>query len=105
MADRFAFNAVPIRRVNDLIADPLSARMTPTERRVAHVYGEFLAADDVEPEDDIFTLGGDSLVAVRIILELEQIFQMPIPPDILLDVQSVRGVAGWIDRRRKPGAA
>lgn len=64
---------------------------------VAETYGRQIAVADVGLDDDMFTLGGDSLSALRIILDLERSFGLTIPPDTLLDHRTVRDLAAWID--------
>lgn len=74
--------------------------MTRTETIVAETYGRHVAAADVRLEDDMFTLGGDSLSAIRIVVDLEGRFGLTIPQETLLDHRSVRDLAAWIDARR-----
>lgn len=76
--------------------------MNATESIVAETYGRHVAAPVVTLEDDMFTLGGDSLSAIRIVLELERHFGVTIPQETLLDHRSVRDLAAWIDARRTP---
>lgn len=73
--------------------------MTPTQSIVAETYVRYLPGRAAALDDDMFTLGGDSLSAVRIILDLERRFGLTIPQETLMDHRSVRDLAAWIDAR------
>lgn len=45
---------------------------TPSERRLAALYGELLRIPDVGVEDDFFALGGDSLSAVQLTIRIRE---------------------------------
>jgi acyl carrier protein len=75
-----------------------------TEREVASIFGEMLQVKWVKPEDDVFTLGGDSFEAVRIALELEYRFNVELPTEVLESAGRVRDLAAWIDSHRRPAA-
>lgn len=47
---------------------------TPVEREIGKLFSEILCIGDVSLEDDVFDLGGDSLQAMRLIIELESAF-------------------------------
>lgn len=70
-----------------------------TERQVAAIFAEMLELQWVSPEDDIFTLGGDSFEAVRIALELEYHFDIELPVELLESAVRVRDLAAWIETR------
>ena len=73
-----------------------------TERRVAHAFADVLDLQSVTPEDDIFTLGGDSFEAVRVALELERRFHIEFPVELLESAGRVRELAAWIDAQLLP---
>jgi acyl carrier protein len=75
---------------------------TETEREVAQVFAQMLEVEWVSPEDDIFSLGGDSFEAVRIALELEYRFNVEFPVELLETAGRVRDLAAWIDTHRRP---
>src|SRR5262249_52498825 len=56
----------------DLIADPLTAE-------VARIFERALGTTGATPDDNVASLGGDSLHAVSVIVALESRFQMAIP--------------------------
>lgn len=75
--------------------------MTETEATICAVCEQLLDIDNVTPEDDFFSLGGDSLQATRILLELERRFDLAIPPDVIEVDSNLRQLASWIDARVK----
>src|SRR4051812_14436802 len=72
-----------------------------TEREVAQVFAEMLNLKWVSPDDNVFTLGGDSFEAVRIALELEYRFNVEFPVELLESAGRVRDLAAWIEERRR----
>ena len=75
--------------------------MTPTETTVAGMYAAALELDveSVGLDDDIFSLGGDSLHAVRVALKLEAGFGIEVPPELMEEPITVRAIAAWVDAR------
>jgi yersiniabactin nonribosomal peptide synthetase len=78
----------------------IQPHISKTEREVAAIYGEILEFADVRPDDDLISLGGDSLQAVRIGLELERCFSVPLPVELLETSGCVRDIAAFIDQQR-----
>jgi acyl carrier protein len=56
-------------------------------------------------DDNLLSLGGDSMQAVTIALELEEHFEMPIPIDAFEATQTIRELAAWIASRSTDTAA
>ena len=75
--------------------------MTPTEERIAQIFAEFLGLEFVDPEDDVFSLGGDSMEAVRIALQIEREFDVKLPMDEFEESGTVSELAAWIDDSKK----
>ncbi len=79
----------------------------PAEPMVATVAAVFERVIDVKgatPDDNLMSLGGDSLQAVSLVLELEQAFDVKLPMSVFQDSPSIRDLAGWISRRvHQPG--
>ena len=71
-----------------------------TERKVAALYSKILEIADVRPEDDLISLGGDLLQAVRIGLELERCFAVALPIELLESSGCVRDIARFIEQQR-----
>lgn len=84
---------------------PTRTPMTPTEERIAEIFTEFLHMDFVEPEDNVFSLGGDSMEAVRIALEIERRFNVKLPMEEFGEAESIRDLAAWIDKLKQSEAS
>lgn len=96
IGDREAEENQPLRR------PPSFASVT--EREIAQVFMEVLEVKWVSPDDDIFTLGGDSFEALTIALELEKRFNIAFPVERLESAGRVRDLAAWIDSQRRSPA-
>jgi amino acid adenylation domain-containing protein/non-ribosomal peptide synthase protein (TIGR01720 family) len=70
---------------------------TRTEKTVAAVWANQLGLDKVGAESDFFQLGGESLMAVRIITRLGKMFHLTIPLSVLMKTRTVSDMAAWID--------
>ena len=66
------------------------------EREVAAIYGKHLLRAEVPVEEDLFSLGADSLMAAGIVLDLERTFGVSIPQEVFIEEQSVRRIAAWL---------
>jgi acyl carrier protein len=53
----------------------------------------------------VLTLGGDSMQAISIALELEDRFDIPIPIDTFESTQTIRELAAWIAAQRGDATA
>lgn len=71
--------------------------MTPTETRVSTICAEVLGLEHVELDDDLYELGSDSHQAVLVALEIESVFQVSLPLEVLETTANVRALATWID--------
>jgi acyl carrier protein len=69
------------------------------EARLAGIWGELLRLEPVGVDDDFFELGGDSLVAMRLIARLEREFQLSLPMRCLFQAPTVAGLAATITQR------
>ena len=68
------------------------------EEAVASVFSQVLKVEGIGPDDDIFELGGDSMQAVQIAMQLEERFDVEIPLEELEDSARVRDAAAFIER-------
>ncbi|SFL84947.1 non-ribosomal peptide synthetase [Nitrosomonas communis] len=78
---------------------------SPTEKTVATVWANNLKLDKVGAESDFFQLGGDSLMAVRIITQIGKTLNISIPLSVLMETRTVADLAGWIDNAISNGLA
>lgn len=92
--DRSALPAPGDARPN--LDTPLVAPRTLVERRVATLWSELLSITTVGIDDDLFALGGDSLLAMRILVRLESELAVALPLDTFLENPTIRALAACI---------
>jgi thioesterase domain-containing protein len=78
-------SALPILdRGRPKLSTPYAAPCSPLHQRLSELWCDVLELDQVGIRDDFFELGGDSLLAVKMLTGLEILTEQMIPPDILL---------------------
>ncbi|WP_455429707.1 non-ribosomal peptide synthetase [Marinitenerispora sediminis] len=70
---------------------------TVAERAVADIWAAVLGLERVGADDNFFEIGGDSVVALRIVGEVEAAFAVRLPTRTVFDHQSVRGFAAAVE--------
>jgi amino acid adenylation domain-containing protein len=86
--------AVPLPdRARPALEHPYVAPRTPIEEAVASIWVEVLNLDAVGVHDPFLELGGDSLLAVRIMTRLLDIFHLEVPQRLLLQAATVARLA------------
>jgi len=113
--DRQALPAVSFERTQP--ARDVAPPLTETEQAVAAIWAELLKVEQVDRKDDFFDLGGDSLLAIRAVarirdvfgvdLQTRTLFENPTIGDltaVLADAKGSRGNAPRIVRRTEDGA-
>ena len=87
-------------RLAELAAPATAAVATtpegPLEARLLAIFQKLLEHREIGIEDDFFDLGGDSLLAVALLLEVERAFGRRLAPATLLDAPSVQALASRI---------
>lgn len=78
---------------------------TATEEAVARIWSEVLGDVQIGVTDDFFAVGGNSLLATRVIGSLRSQFGIDLPLRTWLESNSVAALATTIDRRRAELAA
>jgi amino acid adenylation domain-containing protein len=73
---------------------------TETERRVADIWSEVLGTGPVGLASDFFELGGQSLLAMRMIARVRRRFGLPVPARAIFDAPTVRRFAAFLDEMR-----
>jgi amino acid adenylation domain-containing protein len=64
--------------------------------RIAKIVAEVLERPAVDPHEDFFALGGDSLRAVQIVLRLNQELETEVPINALFEARTVYGLAALL---------
>ncbi|HEX9984879.1 MAG TPA: non-ribosomal peptide synthase/polyketide synthase [Thermoanaerobaculia bacterium] len=80
--------------------DTYVAASTPTEMRLAAIWQQVLKLDgDVSVTGNFFELGGDSLLATRIVSVVSQAFDRTVPVRALFEHNSVRALARYLEQQ------
>jgi amino acid adenylation domain-containing protein len=74
--------------------------LTGGERRVSIIWQELLGRHYFAPTDDFFEVGGHSLLAVRLVAEIEKSFGMPMPLSTLVKHSTLEGLSAQIEAGR-----
>lgn len=70
---------------------------TQTERQLAMIWADVLKLDKVGREQDFFGLGGDSLLATTVVLEVRGIWNVNFTVRVLIDTPVLADLAERID--------
>ncbi|MFY0567371.1 amino acid adenylation domain-containing protein [Archangium lansingense] len=97
--DRKALPAPKLERPKE---EPV-APSTPTETEVAALFSELLRVEQVGAKDDLFKLGGNSLMATRVVARLRARFGVELPVRVLFQHSTVQQVARLVDEARSGG--
>ncbi|MFD4321177.1 amino acid adenylation domain-containing protein [Streptomyces sp. NPDC058548] len=94
----------------DRRALPVPAREAPTPRAAAtddettatvrRIWAEVLNLPDVDPEDDLFDLGGHSLTVVQIAARIRDALGVEVDFDVFFDVPTPAGIAAAVRERQ-----
>ena len=74
---------------------------TPTERQLAMIWADVLKLNKVGRDQDFFGLGGDSLLATKVVLEARRTWKIDFTVRVLLDTSVLADLAEIIDLRVK----
>ncbi|WP_437991504.1 non-ribosomal peptide synthetase [Sorangium sp. So ce145] len=80
--------------------EPESAR-SPIERRVAEIWASVLHTDRPEVDDDFFEIGGNSLLAAQVLLQVRTVFQVDVPARRLFESPTLAGLARAVEEARR----
>lgn len=75
------------------------AQLTETEQVVSKIWGAVLNRKNIKKSDHFFDLGGQSVTAVHVILEIRNLLGVDISQDKLL-INSLQGVSKFCDEQR-----
>lgn len=77
---------------------------TQTERQLAMIWADVLNLDKVGRDQDFFSLGGDSLLATKVVLEARRIWNVKVTVRVLVDTPILADLAERIDVLANQGA-
>jgi acyl transferase domain-containing protein/acyl carrier protein len=75
------------------------APRTPTEQSIAQIWSELLGVEQIGAHDSFLALGGDSLLAVRLISRLRDVFNQDIPLRLIFEASTVAELAKAVEPR------
>ncbi|MGD0697556.1 MAG: amino acid adenylation domain-containing protein [Terriglobia bacterium] len=100
--------ALPPPRASRLDLGNMALPETESEEKLAGVFADVLGLERVSVEEDFFDLGGDSLLALRLIAEVEKISERRITLSNLFEMPTVRKLSAYTTDPRSshavPGA-
>jgi len=79
--------------------------LSPTEIIVGEIWMEALQLDSINPDDNFFEMGGDSLTSMMMLFRVSDTLNMDMPPDALMDAPTLREFCKAIDGRKFPTSA
>jgi len=74
-----------------------------TEELLAEIWAEALGLGRIEPEENFFELGGQSLLATQVISRVRRVFQVDVPLNTLFDAPTLRQMSSEIDEALRRG--
>jgi acyl-CoA synthetase (AMP-forming)/AMP-acid ligase II/acyl carrier protein len=88
-----------------------AAPRTPVEKALAAIWAEVLQVEQVLVDDNFFVLGGDSLLATRILIRLHEAMQVEVGVSCIFEAPTVAEMAAYLetliqaDRASQPPSA
>jgi amino acid adenylation domain-containing protein len=70
------------------------------EQKLVNIWEELLGHSDIGIHDNFFELGGNSLLSVRLVSEIEKLFNYHLPLSAFFQINNISEIAQWI--REKP---
>lgn len=92
------YRALPDPDPEALPGMPRTAPRTPTEAMVLEIFRDVLRHHDAGVDDNFFDLGGDSLMAARLVLRLRDASGCDVPLGVLFERQTAAGLAEVVER-------
>ncbi|HVS00658.1 MAG TPA: SDR family oxidoreductase, partial [Thermoanaerobaculia bacterium] len=86
------------RSDNAVYSEPTSG----PEALLASLWAQMLGFDRIGAHDNFFDLGGDSLLALRLMTQIDHVFGVKLPISALLEAPTVERLAALLHRREDP---
>lgn len=83
-----------------LLEVPYEAPRNAMEEKIAGIWEDVLELSGIGVRDNFVELGGDSLSAARVSVEMIERFDVEVPPDFLFDPGTVAAVAEFVSHAR-----
>jgi acyl carrier protein len=95
-------NSIIERRQLPLLGPYVEPR-SPTEKMLAEIWSRLLGMDSIGIKDSYEDLGGDSLLAAGIFVEIEKKFKVKVPWAVLVEAKTIEQLAARIDDLQQRG--
>lgn len=92
-------------RTRPALDNPFVAPCTPVEKALADVWAEVLGVDQVSVLDNFLELGGDSLLAAKVVAWVRETFHVDVPPWALLEAPTMVDMVAVIVQSQAAQAA
>jgi amino acid adenylation domain-containing protein len=92
-------------RTRPNLQNPFIFPQTPVEEKIAAIWAEVLDMDQIGIQDRFFDLGGDSLLASRIISKVLERFRIEVPLRSLFEEPTVADMASLVEQQLAEQAA
>lgn len=96
--DRIRIAQIDATRVVQMV-NPIDG---PLIAELIKIFDSVLGNVGATAEDNVSSLGGDSLQAVKVALELEKYFGIVIPADVFESIQTIQQLARWLAMQKAP---
>lgn len=93
--------SLPDPNVSEVLSGGYVAPRNQTETRLAEIWQEVLEVDQVGIHDDFFELGGDSLLAIRIISAIRKKLKVELPINCVFEYPTIAGTSAHLKARDK----
>ena len=74
--------------------------LSQTETTVGEIWMEALQLEKINPEDNFFGQGGDSLTTMMMLFRVSDVLNVDMPPDALMDSPTLREFCKAVDDRK-----
>ncbi|MCP4134083.1 MAG: amino acid adenylation domain-containing protein [bacterium] len=68
-----------------------------TEKQLAHIWSEVLGVEGIGIDDNFFEMGGDSILAIKVIQKINSGFNIEVPISAIMRNSTIRGLAELSD--------
>ena len=96
--DRARLTQMDARRLAEAV-NPID---DPVADEVARIFASVIGVDGATLDDNVLSLGGDSLQAVNVAIALESRLQIAIPTEVFTSSKTIRELADWIASQKAP---
>jgi len=78
--------------------------LSSTESIVGKIWAELLQVDQIQPQDNFFEMGGDSLMALTMLFQIGDVLGVEIRLETLMDAPTLRVFCQALDNKKSPAS-